>query len=153
MPLIKGVQEKRLQAIPDERGYLMELLRRDWEEFISFAQAYLTICYPGVIKAWHYHKRQWDHFVCVQGMARVVLYDDRQDSSTRGEINVFHMGVLQPLLLQIPPLIYHGFSPHGEEQAMILNFPTQLYCREDPDEFRLAYNDPKIPYSWGDIHG
>lgn len=153
MRLIDGVKERKLRAIPDERGYLMELLRSDWEEFDTFAQSYLTTCYPGVIKAWHYHKRQWDHFICLQGMARVVLYDDREESPTQKELNIFHIGTHNPLLIGIPPLVYHGFTATGGDMAMIINFPTQLYCYHSPDEYRLDYNDPRIPYNWGDIHG
>lgn len=71
--MIDGVQVKKLSLIPDERGFLMEMLRSDWPEFDRFAQSYVTACYPGVVKAWHYHEKQTDHFVCVHGMAKVAL--------------------------------------------------------------------------------
>ncbi|NPV81820.1 MAG: dTDP-4-dehydrorhamnose 3,5-epimerase family protein, partial [Firmicutes bacterium] len=100
-----------------------------------------------------YHKKQWDHFVCVAGMAKVVLYDQREDSPTRGKVNEFHMGRLNPILVKIPPHVYHGFTAEGPETALIVNFPTELYNYAEPDEFRLAYNDPSIPYSWEIRHG
>lgn len=153
MELIEGVKVRKLKVVPDSRGYLMEMLRRDWEEFMQFGQAYITACYPGVIKAWHYHKLQWDHFVCVSGMARVVLYDDREGSPTRGLVNEFHIGYLNPALLKIPPLVYHGFTAEGPETALIVNFPTELYNYQQPDEYRRPYNDPAIPYSWEVKHG
>ncbi|SHI89390.1 dTDP-4-dehydrorhamnose 3,5-epimerase family protein [Desulfofundulus thermosubterraneus] len=153
MELIDGVQVKKLRLIPDERGFLMEMLRSDWPEFDKFGQAYITACYPGVIKAWHYHKIQWDHFVCVGGMAKVVLYDPREGSPTKGVLNVFHLGYLNPCLLKIPPGVYHGFTAEGNRTALIVNFPTELYNYEQPDEFRLPYNDPSIPYSWEVRHG
>ncbi len=153
MELIDGVQVRKLRLIPDERGFLMEMLRSDWPEFMKFGQAYITACYPGVIKAWHYHKIQWDHFVCVGGMAKVVLYDPREGSPTRGTVNVFHLGYLNPCLLKIPPGVYHGFTAEGSRTALIVNFPTELYNYEQPDEFRLPYNDPSIPYSWEVRHG
>ena len=71
--MIEGVKTKKLRVIPDERGYLMEMLRPDWEEYDKFGQVYITAVYPGVVKGWHYHKIQTDHFICVQGMAKVVL--------------------------------------------------------------------------------
>ncbi len=77
MALIQGVTVKPLRVIPDERGYLFEMLRSDDPLFQKFGQTYVTAIYPGAIKAWHYHKKQTDHFVCVHGMAKVVLYDDR----------------------------------------------------------------------------
>jgi len=139
-------------VIPDERGLLMEMLRCDWPEFDRFAQAYVTACYPGIVKAWHYHERQWDHFVCVWGMARTVLYDRRPNSPTNGLLNVFHLGRLNPVLLKIPPLVYHGFAAEGNESALIVNFPTELYNYEQPDEQRLPFDDPSIPYDWAAVN-
>ena len=55
---IDGVRVKQLRVIPDERGRLMEMLRRDDELFIDVGQTYMTTMYPGVTKAWHYHKRE-----------------------------------------------------------------------------------------------
>ncbi|HAG07385.1 MAG: dTDP-4-dehydrorhamnose 3,5-epimerase [Clostridia bacterium 62_21] len=148
MELIHGVQVKRLRLIPDDRGFLMEMLRSDWPEFMKFGQSYVTCCYPGVVKAWHYHQKQWDHFVCVHGMAKVVLYDPREDSPTRGKVNEFHIGYLNPLLVKIPPLVYHGFAAEGKDMALIVNFPTEVYNYADPDEHRRPFDDPAIPYDW-----
>ena len=148
MNLIAGVLIKKLNLIPDDRGYLMELLRNDWPEFMNFAQSYITACYPGVIKAWHYHKIQWDHFICLQGMAKVVLYDPREQSLTLGKINVFHMGTLNPVLVRIPPYVYHGFTAEGPATTLIINFPSELYNYKQPDESRVPYNHSSIPYSW-----
>lgn len=153
MELIHGVRVRELRVVPDARGFLMELLRADWSEFDRFAQAYVTCCYPGVYKAWHYHERQWDHFACVHGMARVVLVDAREGSPTRGRVNEFHMGLLRPLLVRIPPLVLHGFTAEGTEPALIVNFPTELYDYEEPDERRLPWDDPSVPYRWEVRHG
>lgn len=151
--LIQGVKIKKLRLIADERGFLMELLRSDWPEFDKFGQSYVTACYPGVIKAWHYHKKQFDHFVCVGGMAKVVLYDPREESLTKGYVNEFHIGLLNPILIKIPPMVYHGFTPEGNQLALIVNLPTELYNYEEPDEHRAFYDDPSIPYDWSVKHG
>ena len=148
MDYIQGVKVRRLRLVPDDRGWLMELLRADWEEFDKFGQAYTTTCYPGVIKAWHYHKLQTDHFTCVSGLAKLVLYDPREDSPTKGTVNEFFLGTLNPILVKIPNNVYHGFTAAGTEMAMIVNFPTELYRYDQPDEYRLPYDDPSIPYSW-----
>ena len=153
MKLIQGVEIRNLRLVADERGFLMEMLRSDWPEFIKFGQAYVTACYPGVIKAWHYHKNQWDNFVCIYGMAKVVLYDPRGESPTKELINEFHVGQLNPLLIKIPPLVYHGFTAEGGQIALIANFPTELYEYERPDEERLPYDDRSICYSWQVKHG
>jgi len=153
LDLIKDAVVKQLKIIPDDRGYLMEMMRKDWPEFMQFAQSYMTACYPGVYKAWHYHKKQYDHFVCISGMAKVVLFDPRPDSPTRGKVNVFHIGQLNPILLRIPPFVYHGFTAEGGQTAIIVNYPTELYNYAEPDEYRLPYNDPSIPYDWEVKHG
>ncbi len=148
MDFISGVQVRKLRLIPDERGWLMEMLRSDWEEFEKFGQTYVTACYPGVVKAWHYHKHQTDHLICISGMAKVALYDPRDGSPTKGMVNEFVMGSLNPILLKIPNDVYHGFTPVGGETAIVVNVPTQLYKYENPDEYRIAYDDPSIPYRW-----
>jgi len=148
MEYISGVKVRRLRLIPDDRGWLMELLRTDWEEFEKFGQAYVTTCYPDVIKAWHYHKLQTDPFTCVSGLAKLALYDPRDDSPTKGMVNEFYLGTLNPILVKIPHHVYHGFTAAGNELAMIVNFPTHIYNYEKPDEYRLPYDDPSIPYKW-----
>ncbi len=145
---IGGVSVKALKRIPDERGWLMEMLRSDDEIFSKFGQVYLTAVYPGVVKAWHFHKIQTDHFVCVQGMAKVVLYDSREDSPTQGAVNEFFMGELNPILVRIPPLVYHGFKGISTGTAVILNVPTEVYRYEDPDEHRVPPHDGPVPYDW-----
>lgn len=146
--MIDGVTTRKLKLIPDERGYLMEMLRSDWAEYERFGQVYMTAVYPGVVKGWHYHKIQTDHFICVQGMAKVVLYDGRPDSPTHGEINEFFMGTLNPILLKIPPGVMHGFKGIGEEMTLIVNVPTELYNYAAPDEHRLPAHTVEIPYDW-----
>ncbi|MDA8121893.1 MAG: dTDP-4-dehydrorhamnose 3,5-epimerase family protein, partial [Deltaproteobacteria bacterium] len=97
--MIDGVVIKQLKVIPDERGRLMEILRVDDEIFSKFGQVYLATGYPGVVKAWHYHKVQTDHFCVVKGTMKVVLYDSRDGSPTKGEVNEFFPGEHRPILL------------------------------------------------------
>ena len=146
--MIEGVQVRKLRLIPDERGFLMEMLRSDWPEFEKFGQVYVTAVYPGVVKGWHYHKMQTDHFICVHGMAKVVLYDGREGSPTYGEVNEFIMGPLNPVLLKIPKGVYHGFKGISQEMALIVNVPTELYNYAQPDEYRLPAHNSEIPYDW-----
>ncbi|UCG52134.1 MAG: dTDP-4-dehydrorhamnose 3,5-epimerase family protein [Candidatus Latescibacterota bacterium] len=146
--MIDGVIVKKLKIIPDERGYLMEMLRADDEFFQKFGQVYLTVAYPGVVKGWHYHKVQTDHFVAVSGMVKVVLYDQRENSKTNGEVNEFFMGELNPILLVIPPLVVHGMKGVGTTPGMIINCPTEAYNYDDPDECRIDPHDNDIPYDW-----
>lgn len=148
MKPIEGVRTKQLKVIPDERGRLMEVLRADEELFIKFGQAYVTTAHPGVVKAWHYHRHQTDHFVVLSGMMKIVLYDAREDSSTYRSINEFFMGDHNAMLLQIPKLVYHGFKCIGEREAMVLNLPTEMYNHQDPDEFRVDPYQNDIPYDW-----
>jgi dTDP-4-dehydrorhamnose 3,5-epimerase len=146
--MIKDVKIKQLKVIPDERGRLMEILRSDDEVYEKFGQVYMTTAYPGVVKAWHYHKMQDDHFAVVKGMLKLALYDNREGSPTRGEVNEFFMGESNPILLKIPQGVYHGFKGIGTEEAIVINVVTKPYNRQEPDEYRLDPHDNDIPYDW-----
>ena len=146
--MIEGVVAKHLRLIPDERGRLMEILRCDEDLFVRFGQVYMTTTYPQVVKAWHYHKIQIDHICAIQGMIKLVLYDPREGSSTKGEVNEFFIGVHNPLLVQVPNGIYHGWKCISEGEAIILNVPTEIYIHSAPDEYRLPPHGKDIPYDW-----
>ena len=146
--LIQGVQVKQLKWIPDERGKLMEMLRRDEPMFEKFGQVYVTTCYPGVVKGWHYHQNQSDNMVVVKGMAKVALYDQRENSSTKGLVNEFFIGEDNPMLIHIPELVLHGFKAYGSQPAYVVNTVTQPYNHQQPDEFRVDPFDNDIPYDW-----
>ena len=155
--MIEGVKTKKLRVIPDERGWLMEILRADDEIFEKFGQVYVTTAYPNVVKAWHYHKKQTDNFTCIKGMMKVALYDAREDYPTYKEVNEFFVGEKNPMLISVPPGVYHGFKAIGTETAYFLSIPTLPYNYEEPDEFRLPPDTNEIPYDWiltpGKKHG
>ena len=95
---IEGVKTKPMKLIPDERGWLLEVLRSDETLFTEFGQVYVSATYPGVVKAWHYHRRQIDNFACIAGMVKLVLIDTRDDSPTKGAVNEFFLGSQNPTL-------------------------------------------------------
>jgi dTDP-4-dehydrorhamnose 3,5-epimerase len=146
---IEGVKIKNLKVVPDERGWLMEILRCDDPMFTSFGQVYITTAYPGVVKGWHYHKKQTDNFTCIKGMMKVALYDGRKDSPTFGTLMELFSGEKNPILISVPPLVYHGFKAIGTETAYFLSVPTHPYNYSEPDEFRLPPDTKEIPYDWG----
>ena len=155
--VIEGVKIKKLHRIPDERGWLQEILRSDDELFIEFGQVYITTAYPGVVKAWHFHKEQIDTFTSISGMIKVALYDSREDSPTKGEINEYFVGELNPILIQVPARVLHGFKAIGDKTAIFLSIPNKVYNYQQPDEFRLPPDTEEIPYDWiltpGKKHG
>jgi dTDP-4-dehydrorhamnose 3,5-epimerase len=146
--MIEGVVIKELKLIPDERGYLMEMLRDDDPFFEDFGQCYISATYPGVVKGWHFHEKQVDHFVCVKGMVKVVMYDHREESPTKGEVQEFFLGEERRILLRVPNGVYHGWKCIGNEMSLVLNIPNRHYDYDDPDEFRLDPHDNDIPYDW-----
>lgn len=146
--MIDGVRVKQLKVMPDERGRLMEILRCDDPEFVGFGQVYMTTVYPGIVKGWHYHQKQIDNMAVVKGMLKLVLYDDRADSPTRGEVNEFFIGEHKPCMVQIPKGVLHGVKGVGSEEAILINVVSVPYNREEPDEFRVPPHAPEIPYSW-----
>jgi len=148
MTLIDGVSVKRLKVIPDERGFLMEMLRSDDDMFTEFGQVYLSVAYPGIVKGWHYHKLQTDYFTVVKGMLKVVLYDRRDGSPTHGEVNEFFMGEKNPILISIPPGVVHGVKAIGGEAGYLVNCPDKTYNYDEPDEYRVDPHSGEIPYDW-----
>ena len=147
--MIDGVMTKKLRVIPDERGRLMECLRNDDELFLKFGQLYMTTTLPGVVKGWHLHDVQWDNIVCVKGMLKLALYDGREGSATKGQVDQFFMGEHNPLLVRVPPGVWHGWKCVSPEEAFIVNAPTEVYVYDAPDQRELPHDTPEIPYDWG----
>ena len=146
--MIKGVEVKILKVIPDDRGRLMEILRCDDKIFEEFGQVYMTTAYPDVIKGWHFHKLQSDNFTCVKGKILLALYDARQNSPTKGEINDFILSLDEPKVVHIPANVYHGFKNISDTEAIVINTVTLQYNHNDPDEYRLDAFDKDIGYMW-----
>ena len=146
--MIDGVKVKKLKVIPDDRGRLMEILRSDDEMFEVFGQVYMTTAYPGVVKAWHYHKRQTDNFTCIRGKMRLGLYDAREDSPTLGEVAEYIISLDDPMVVRIPVGVYHGFKCISEEEAVVINTVTVPYDPADPDEYRVDEYDNDIDFDW-----
>ena len=146
--MVKGAMVKDLKVIPDERGRLMEILRNDDEMFEEFGQVYMTTAYPGIIKAWHYHKLQSDNLTCIKGKILFAIYDPRENSPTYGELNDFIISLDNPKLIHMPPGIYHGFKNIGKSEAIVVNTITKPYNHNNPDEYRVDAFDEKIGYKW-----
>jgi len=146
--MIDGVKVKKLKVVPDERGRLMEILRADDEIFEKFGQVYMTTAFPGVVKAWHYHKQQTDNFTCIKGKMKLGLYDARENSPTFGKVEEYIISLDDPMLVQIPKEVYHGFKCISDEEAVVINTVTKPYNSNDPDEYRVDEYDNNIPFDW-----
>lgn len=151
--MIEGVRIKQLKWLKDDRGSLMEMLRCNDEIFKGFGQVYVTTCKPGVVKGWHYHKKQDDSFITLAGRVRVGLYDAREASPTRGQADEHLMSPDHPFVLQIPRGVLHGFECVGDAEAMVLNVPNMPYDHEHPDEFRVDPFQNDIPLKWKATRG
>jgi len=148
--MIHDVEVRDLQVNADERGHLVEIFREDWPEYDPEpAMSYYSLSYPGIIRAWHKHHRgQVDHFVCPSGRIKVGIYDDRENSPTEGELDTYVIGEHNQQVVRVPGDCWHGFKVVGDEKAILINFPTELYDYDDPDEERLDPHTDKIPYEW-----
>jgi dTDP-4-dehydrorhamnose 3,5-epimerase len=146
--LIEGVAVRCAKVIADERGRLGEIMRADDPWFEKFGQVYFTTTNPDVVKAWHYHKKQTDHFYVVRGLVKIALYDQRKGSSTYGIINQLYLGEHCPGLVRIPPGVLHGWMCVGETEAYIVNIVSEMYNYSEPDECRTDPHENDIPYSW-----
>ena len=148
--MINGVEVIPLRVIPDERGKVMHMLRCDDPHFDHFGEIYFSMVYPGVVKGWHLHKQMDLNYAVVSGMIKLVLYDDRVDSITRGELQELFVGESNYALVHIPHGIWNGFKGIGVKPAIVANCATLPH---DPDE--IVRMDPfknHIPYDWGLVH-
>lgn len=161
--MLPGVKVYDIKVVPDERGFLGEVLRVDWKSFVEegddIVQVNLSLSYPGVIRAWHRHSRgQIDYICVVRGALKVCAYDDEEGSETRGQLDEIILNSDKPQIIRIPGFYWHGTKCIGDEPSMVLYFVTKLYDYKNPDEERRPWDDPSIvdpgtgePYDWNRI--
>ena len=148
--MIDGVVVTPLRQIFDERGKVMHMLRCDDPVFTQFGEVYFSCTHPGVVKAWHLHKRMTLNYAVISGQIKFVLYDDRPNSSTRGNILELFLSPENYLLVTVPPLIWNGFKGVGTNTSIVANCAT---IPHDPGEIeRKSPDDPSIPYNWNLIN-
>lgn len=149
--MINGVVITPLRQICDERGKVMKMLSSADAVFRKFGEIYFSCVYPGAIKGWHIHRKMTLNYAVPVGHIKVVLYDDREESSTRGEVQEIFLGADSYCLLTVPPFVWNGFKGIGNETALIANCAT---ISHDPNEIaRRDPFDPSIPYDWALRHG
>ena len=148
--MIEGVIKTPLRQIFDERGKVMHMLREDSSTFTRFGEIYFSSTYPGVVKAWHLHKRMTLNYAIVSGEIKLVLYDNREFSSTRGQVQEIFISPENYMLITVPPLIWNGFKCVGTQSAILANCAT-LPHQSDEIERKLP-NDSLIPYNWDLVH-
>lgn len=146
--MIDGVAIKQLKVWPDDRGFLMEVLRNDDKFYKKFGQTTFTLTHPGIVKAFHWHKKQDDLWFIASGMAQIVLHDLRKKSKTYKETQVIFAGDENRVLIKIPSGVAHGYKVIGTRPAMLFYHTSEVYNPKDPDEERLDFDDPKIGFDW-----
>ena len=144
--MIDGVIKTHLKQIEDSRGKVMHIMKSTDPHFEQFGEVYFSWIYPKAVKAWSKHLRMKMHYAVPVGSIKLVLFDDREASSTRGEVAEYILGSDTYSLLTIPLGLWYGFKAIGSESALIVNCAT---IPHDPSEImRLDAVDPTIPYSW-----
>lgn len=148
--MIEGVVVTPLRQILDERGKIMHMLKQGDDVFQKFGEIYFSCIHPGAIKGWHIHKEMTLNYAVPHGLIKFVLYDDRPDSSTRGEVQEVFMGPDNYCLVTVPPKVWNGFKGIGSEMAIVANCATMQHSAEEID--RLDPFDSAIPYDWALKH-
>ncbi|MBI1952777.1 MAG: dTDP-4-dehydrorhamnose 3,5-epimerase family protein [Candidatus Omnitrophica bacterium] len=144
--MIEGVLIHPLTQIPDERGKVMHMMKATDPHFERFGEIYFSCVYPGVVKGWHLHSRMTIHYAVVVGVIKLVLFDDRPQSPTRGKIEELFLGESNYCLVKVPPLIWNGFKGMGTKTAIVANCAD---IPHDPAEIeRLDPQSSRIPYDW-----
>jgi dTDP-4-dehydrorhamnose 3,5-epimerase len=144
--VIEGVEVVPLARIPDERGTVLHMMRSTDPHFRQFGEIYFSTVYRGVVKGWHRHRGMTLNYACVHGRIKLVLYDDREGSPSRGEIQEIFLGPDAYALVVIPPEVWNGFKGMSEPYAIVANCCTEPH---DPQRStRLDPFDNQIPYDW-----
>jgi dTDP-4-dehydrorhamnose 3,5-epimerase len=145
--LIDGVILTELLQINDERGSVLHMLRNDAPEFTRFGECYFSEVLPKVVKAWKRHHTQTQNLAVPVGRVRIVIYDDRGNSPTQGQLQELELGRPDSYWrLRIPCGLWYGFACLGETPALIVNCADSPHDRTD-SELRQK-DDSSIPYSW-----
>lgn len=147
---IDGVMIKSLSRIPDERGCIFHMLKKEDREFHGFGEIYFSSVYPGAVKAWHLHTEMELNYAVIVGEIKLVLYDDREGSCTKGHLMEIFSGEKNYVLIQIPPLIWNGFKGLGTGVSIVANCST-ISHRVDEIQ-RLDPMSGTIPYTWDIRH-
>lgn len=143
---IEGVELIPLGAFPDDRGTVFRMLRVSDPHFRGFGEIYFSSVYPGVVKAWKRHHSLTASYVCVHGLVRMVLFDERPTSGSRGRVAEVLLGPSEYRLLIVPPGVWNGFVGLAEPLSIVANLASEEY---DPAEFdRIDPHAPEIPYRW-----
>ena len=145
--MIDGVIITPLKKIADERGTVMHMLRKDSPVFKEFGEIYFSTAYPGVIKGWHLHTKMTLNYAVIQGMIKLVLYDDRKDSKTRGELIELFIGDDNYCLVTIPPGIWNGFKCIGKKTAIVANCSDISHSKDEISRMDPITNN-LIKYNW-----
>jgi dTDP-4-dehydrorhamnose 3,5-epimerase len=147
--LLEGVRVREVKNVPKNNGTLTEIFRTDWQlDAGSVQQVFQTTMMPGGVSAWHAHRSTTDRLFVSLGLLKIVLYDAREASPSRGRVNEFRFGTERPALVVVPPGVWHGVQNIGDGPGLLLNLVDRAYRYEDPDHWRLPADTPKIPYSF-----
>jgi dTDP-4-dehydrorhamnose 3,5-epimerase len=147
---IEGVFVKEVLHVPRDHGVITETYRPEWDPSgMPIVHVYQSRLFPAAIGAWSCHMKTVDRLFVNQGHLKVVLYDGREDSPTYQQLMELHAGDARPAFLVIPIGVWHGLQNLGSSDALVLNYPTNAYDYADPDHYRLPYDSPEIPYTWG----
>lgn len=148
---IDGVKIVPLTQIVDERGKIMHMLKASDPHFAGFGEIYFSCAWPDTVKAWHIHKTMTINNAVISGRAKLVMYDGRDGSPTRGALLEVFLGEDNYVLVQIPPGVANGYKAYGDKMVILANCASEPH---DPDEMtRLDPDSPDIPYDWSLKHG
>lgn len=153
-PPLAGVIVRRQAPVEDERGEICEVYNPAWGVMEApLVYVYQVAIRPGKIKGWVVHQKQDDRLFVIRGAIRFALYDQRADSPTCGQLNVFTFSERNRALVVIPRGVYHALQNVGDTEAVFVNMPTEPYHHEDPDKYRLPLKNDLIPFSFEDDPG
>ncbi len=152
--MIDGVHMRDLVLHTDDRGTVCEMYDPRWEWHPDpLVFSYFYTIRPGLIKGWAMHKKHDDRYCLLQGEMKVVLYDARTDSPTKGHVLELYLTEQRRQLFSLPQGVWHADQNIGSKDCLVVNFPTIQYDHASPDKYRLPLDTDLIPYKFDPMQG
>ena len=148
--MIDGVVITELKQFHDDRGKVMRLIDVEHDNFNDIKEVYFSCIYSGVVKGWHRHKKMSLNYAVISGSVKCVLFDDRDNSSTKGDIQEIFLGPESYKMVSVPPMVWNGFMGIGGSMSTVVNCASMIHEDDEVDKKDPMCND--IPYEWSVNH-
>lgn len=144
--LINGVESISLKIIPLVGGDVLHVMKDIDRGFFGFGEIYFSEINQGFIKGWKKHSEMVMNLIIPKGEVKIVVFDDRDGSSTKGIFNEFILSRDKNYMrVSISPGLWVAFQGIGKGTSQVMNFASIRHCPKEVEGKSLK----EIKYDWG----